>query len=315
MTLKRNISQGKKVRFAKPPAKATDTPATSRHETKNEPRVYFAFGSNLSLQQMAERCPWSTFLGRGRLQGYRWQINERGYANVVPSPGNVVEGLCYNLDELDEPRLDKNEGVPIAYEKHMLEIDLYLPDNGSRKQHGNGNGEKKRRVKALVYLSPRYTLDSNPREEYVERLRRGATDALARGVSSQYINDTIFPVLKGKSSRKSRNSPCNSPRNDQTKTGTSASSKARAKAEPTKNQQSGRECRPKRRTSSSSINRTRKLSSKFCEPHLLCNPHQVLMSEMIDSAKAQIRDMKRMHHDAMSRLCYCSICHSKITLP
>ena len=32
---------------------------------------------------MSGRCPGSSFVGRDVLHGYRWQINERGYANIV----------------------------------------------------------------------------------------------------------------------------------------------------------------------------------------------------------------------------------------
>lgn len=49
-------------------------------------RLYFAYGSNLSPQQMAHRCPDSIFLGKATLRWWRWQVNERGVANVVPVP-------------------------------------------------------------------------------------------------------------------------------------------------------------------------------------------------------------------------------------
>lgn len=72
---------------------------------------YFAFGSNLALQQMATRCPNSKYIGRATLKHFRWQINQRGYANVVPCHGFWVEGLVYEIDAADERRLDKSEGV------------------------------------------------------------------------------------------------------------------------------------------------------------------------------------------------------------
>ncbi|KAA8572454.1 hypothetical protein EYC84_003074 [Monilinia fructicola] len=50
------------------------------------PTLYFAYGSNLSLTQMKARCPNSTYYGLGVLQGYRWIINQRGYANIVSDP-------------------------------------------------------------------------------------------------------------------------------------------------------------------------------------------------------------------------------------
>lgn len=87
--------------------------------------LYFAYGSNLSLDQMRVRCPHSRYIGRARLPDYRWQINQRGFANVVPEPGSFVEGLCYILTFTDEARLDRNEGVPVAYEKIYKEVEVF----------------------------------------------------------------------------------------------------------------------------------------------------------------------------------------------
>ncbi|POS79700.1 hypothetical protein DHEL01_v201907 [Diaporthe helianthi] len=49
-------------------------------------RLYFAYGSNLSPDKMARRCPDSIFLGKATLRGHRWQINERGLVNIVRVP-------------------------------------------------------------------------------------------------------------------------------------------------------------------------------------------------------------------------------------
>ena len=97
------------------------------HSSQHHPReqLYFAFGSNLHLAQMAKRCPESRYIGIGRLCNHRFQINQRGFANVVPSPGYVVEGLVYLLSMADEAKLDKHEGVPTAYDKYNLTIEVF----------------------------------------------------------------------------------------------------------------------------------------------------------------------------------------------
>lgn len=74
---------------------------------------------------MSTRCPKSRYLGRAILPGFRWQINTRGYANIVSSTGDYVEGLCYLLDQKDESRLDSNEGVPTAYVKETFPVDVF----------------------------------------------------------------------------------------------------------------------------------------------------------------------------------------------
>lgn len=126
-------------------------------------RLYFAYGSNLSPQQMAHRCPDSIFLGKATLRWWRWQVNERGVANVVPVPvaapaeerssskrgrrhrsrsrsrGNnhdvddgedrynefSVEGLVYAISPADERKLDSYEGVSRdRYEKFEMQVDF-----------------------------------------------------------------------------------------------------------------------------------------------------------------------------------------------
>ncbi|KAG8159522.1 hypothetical protein KVR01_010159 [Diaporthe batatas] len=49
-------------------------------------RLYFAYGTNLSPEKMARRCPDSIFLGKATLRGHMWQVNENGLVNIVRVP-------------------------------------------------------------------------------------------------------------------------------------------------------------------------------------------------------------------------------------
>jgi gamma-glutamylcyclotransferase len=102
-------------------------PSTQPHRPET---LYFAYGSNLHFEQLCKRCPESRFLGRGRLHKYEWQINDRGFANVIPArdPRSFVDGLCYLLSASDESSLDRNEGVPTAYQRCFLNIDFFSAD-------------------------------------------------------------------------------------------------------------------------------------------------------------------------------------------
>lgn len=114
------------------------------------PSFYFGYGSNMWKKQMVERCPESKFMGIGRLDGWRWQINERGYANIVEitsdakperqmpmqaqsGSSNAVWGLIYTISKDDEAQLDVNEGVPYAYTKEIRPVRIWsakkLPEN------------------------------------------------------------------------------------------------------------------------------------------------------------------------------------------
>ncbi|KAL2070254.1 hypothetical protein VTL71DRAFT_13280 [Oculimacula yallundae] len=170
--------------------------------------VYFAFGSNLHLGQMAKRCPESRYLGRGLLLHHKWQINTRGYANIYDSPGNSVHGLCFLLSQKDEERLDRNEGVnmiPSAYDKEFMDVEVY-PTNptiaGRRVKEVNNvindplfkllsgfeSGEK---VRALVYVNRNETGHGPPKTEYISRILSGSEDAKLLGVPPLYFEQNV----------------------------------------------------------------------------------------------------------------------------
>lgn len=162
------------------------------------PTIYFGYGSNLWLHQMTTRCPTSTYLGVARLPNYQWIMNDRGYANVVEvadsnstsmSPyDDVVFGLVYSLEAEDEKRLDKNEGVPVAYTKEMLQCEFW-PSDTEHKVDTSKDPEKKEDM--LVYIDRNRVQPDKPREEYIYRMNQGITDAVKLGVPEDYVRDVM----------------------------------------------------------------------------------------------------------------------------
>ncbi|MCB1432828.1 MAG: gamma-glutamylcyclotransferase [Alphaproteobacteria bacterium] len=77
---------------------------------------YFAYGSNMSLAQMQERCPESERVGIGHLPGHRlvfprFSMNRQcGVAGVEAHPEHEVWGVIYRLSPADGVRLDRFEG-------------------------------------------------------------------------------------------------------------------------------------------------------------------------------------------------------------
>lgn len=71
----------------------------------NEKTLYFAYGSNLNLDQMARRCPDAEPVGRVRLDGYRLAFRRTGggYLTILPDKGNHVDGLLWKVSAQDEP--------------------------------------------------------------------------------------------------------------------------------------------------------------------------------------------------------------------
>ncbi|KAL2134591.1 hypothetical protein VTI74DRAFT_11414 [Chaetomium olivicolor] len=163
------------------------------------PLRYFAFGSNLWQSQMSLRCPASPYSGLGRLRGYKWFINARGYANIAPTStgdngdgDDEVWGLVYDLSRADEARLDVNEGVPYAYEKRVVPVEFW-PSSSADLEDGVGNGEGKPEVvDMLVYIDfKRNQGGHQPRAEYVHRMNMGIKDAVREGVPQAYVDAAL----------------------------------------------------------------------------------------------------------------------------
>lgn len=157
--------------------------------------LYFGYGSNLWKDQMLKRCPTSTYLGIARLNGYRWIINNRGYANVIqPSSNNndkretdSVWGLVYSLEADDQRNLDINEGVPYAYTKETMTVDYWPSSSGSRPNATADTEEKE----MLVYIDRKRTRPDRPRKEYIHRMNMGTKDAVAEGMPLSYVKDVM----------------------------------------------------------------------------------------------------------------------------
>jgi hypothetical protein len=87
--------------------------------------LYFAFGSNLDAEQMAERCPGSRAAFRARLADHRIAFTHPsrrwggGAADIVPAPGECVWGLVW---ELADGQLEVMDGYELGYERALVRV-------------------------------------------------------------------------------------------------------------------------------------------------------------------------------------------------
>ncbi|KAH6969730.1 hypothetical protein DER45DRAFT_61730 [Fusarium avenaceum] len=170
--------------------------------------LYFAYGSNLSTEQMRQRCPYSTPVGLAYLKGWKWIINARGYANVVQLPidsdedtpdaeenkqlttrskgkgkekekandEDGVYGLLYLVPPEDEERLDGYECVPWAYQKFQVDV-----------KWASAKKDEDETLRALVYVDSERVEEDVPRDEYVGRMEEGIEDAVENwGLDEDY---------------------------------------------------------------------------------------------------------------------------------
>ena len=137
--------------------------------------LYFAYGSNLCVRQMNNRCPNNSKIGIGKLPGYRWIISTRGYANVVKSLNDDVCGVIYEISMLDEEKLDVYEGVSTkCYLKDNLEI---LIDD--------------RIENCLTYVDP-VTEEGIPTSTYANTINEGLLDS---NLPQEYVEKYLKPKI------------------------------------------------------------------------------------------------------------------------
>lgn len=87
-----------------------------------EENLYFAYGSNLDLEQMAQRCPDAEIVGPVRLENYELRFRGSGFATVVPKKGSTVHGLVWKITPNCEQSLDRYEGYPRHYTKETVTV-------------------------------------------------------------------------------------------------------------------------------------------------------------------------------------------------
>jgi cation transport regulator ChaC len=133
-------------------------------------KYYFAYGSNMDREQMGKRCPGAELVSVGTISGWRFRINTRGVATIVPESGSTLYGIVWCLSEADERALDRYEGVAKGlYAKRTMEVRL-------------GDG---RSVKAFVYLAK----DSQPGIAKPGYMSGILTAAISNAFPSSYVQE------------------------------------------------------------------------------------------------------------------------------
>jgi gamma-glutamylcyclotransferase (GGCT)/AIG2-like uncharacterized protein YtfP len=130
--------------------------------------LYFAYGSNMDIADMARRCPASRPVGLARLARHRFAILQAGYATVVRDPSATVHGLLYDLALADVPALDRYEDIARGLYRKVLQPVL-------RKQAAP--------VLALVYIGAGPNR-GQPRPGYMEGVIAAAR---AAGLPTPYL--------------------------------------------------------------------------------------------------------------------------------
>ena len=95
--------------------------------------LYFAYGSNMNLQQMAWRCPGAVALGAACLPG--WRLTERTFADIDRDPEAETWGVLWEITPAHLRSLDRYEGAPRLYTRRRVPVTLADPDTGRLSSH------------------------------------------------------------------------------------------------------------------------------------------------------------------------------------
>jgi hypothetical protein len=126
-------------------------------------RSYFAYGSNMIVDTMRQRCPTARFEGIARLRDYRFRIVRSGYASLLWEQGAVAYGVLWSVSARDERSLDGYEEIAAGlYHRTHLSVETSAAD-----------GKRERRVTALAYLAADPGL-GRPRRGYLEPILAAA---------------------------------------------------------------------------------------------------------------------------------------------
>ena len=137
-------------------------------------RLYMAYGSNMNLEQMADRCRTTEVVGKGILKNYELLFRGARHgavATVEPREGSSVPVVLWEIGAWDEVALDCYEGYPRLYGKQMMEVEV---------------DGKCQRVMAYVMTPGREF--GIPSEHYAEIIREGYQSA---GFDAEILEEAI----------------------------------------------------------------------------------------------------------------------------
>ena len=122
---------------------------------KNETIIYFAYGANLNLDGMNNRCPDNKPLCRAVLKNHRLMF--KGVADIEEAVNHNVHGALYEITKEHLISLDRFEGYPRLYIRKTVPV---ITEDG-------------REVMAVVYQMTDRSQYSRPSQGYLLTILTG----------------------------------------------------------------------------------------------------------------------------------------------
>lgn len=136
---------------------------------------YFAYGSNMSGEQMRSRAGQFSDDQVARLENYELLFNKKARggsatANIHPAPGKTVFGVLYRIPETALRSLDRFEGAPEHYRR--IEVTVVAAD---------GN-----RVPAQAFIATKVEKGLRPASHYLQSILQAAGE---RAFPEEYVGE------------------------------------------------------------------------------------------------------------------------------
>ena len=137
--------------------------------------LYAAYGSNMNIKQMSVRCPDSKVVGRGMIKNYKLKFSF--HADIVPSEGDYVPVVLWEVPKIDFISLDCYEGVRGGYYKR---VNLPVETSYGKKD-------------AIVYVMCGSHDFEMPTEAYYLTIKQGYVD---NKISQRYLYNAIIECAR-----------------------------------------------------------------------------------------------------------------------
>ena len=145
-------------------------------------KFYLAYGSNLNLKQMENRCNKAISIGTTLLNDYRlaYKGNEddNAYLTIEKCENSTVPLGIFAITSRDEKALDKYEGYPGFYYKEYIPIQV----NGKIKE-------------ALIYIMNDEYNYHIPSDSYIKTCEKGYDDF---GFNKEILREALEYTKKEK---------------------------------------------------------------------------------------------------------------------
>ena len=135
--------------------------------------LYIAYGSNMSVNQMAYRCPNSKVVCNGKLHGFKLVFNVHADIIKTDNDNDVVPVVVWDIADKDWKVLDMYEGYPSYYVKEIVNVILE-----------DGKAEE-----AIVYvMADNRKGICPPNSSYFNCIVKGYMD---NGINTDYLFDAL----------------------------------------------------------------------------------------------------------------------------